>query len=137
MSLESSLLTVLATDAPLAALLAIGTSPETYRIYHELRADNALPALVFSRDSTSRQLTLDGPSDLTTVRLGIDCWAADAVAVRDLGAKLKAALDGVTGTFGTTTIRIAYYDGELDLGDFEGDRRDKRISYDFVFILNE
>ena len=137
MSLESSLITYLGADVDLGALLGIGTSPETYRIYHELRPDNTTPALVFSRTGASRQLVLGGPSQFTIARISIDAWAASAVLARDLGAKLKARLDGVTGNMSGTTIQIGYYEGEIDLGDFEGDRRDKRISYDFVFILNE
>jgi hypothetical protein len=135
MSLTSSLITYLGADTDLGPLLAIGTNPETYRIFHEQRPDNTTPALVFSRTGRTEGLTLNGPDGLATVRITIDAWADSSVAARNLGDKLKARLHGVTGDMAGTKIFIAYYESEIDLGDFEGDRRDKRISYDFVFIL--
>lgn len=131
MSLETGLVNHLKADPALAAL--VGS-----RVYHETLPQNpTYPALAYARTSSQRSMTLSGPIALTQVRLAIDVWARSSSEMLAVSAALKGALDGVTGDLGGQNIQHAYYESEADLSEFDGDRADRRVSFEFVIWLNE
>jgi hypothetical protein len=138
MSIEEGIVAALRQDATVGPLITNGDSPETFRIYHELLPQEVVyPAIAYARSSIDRIMTLSGPANIATVRIAIAVWADTTVEMKTLGAAVKSALDGVTGTLGGTSIQHCYYDSETDLSVFSGDNDDRRITYEFVVWLNE
>lgn len=131
MSLEEGIRAHLLADTGVAAL--VGT-----RVFHEdLGQNTTYPAVAFARTATERVMTLAGPSGLAQVRVAVDCWADTSAGVKALAAAVLAALHGVTGDLGGTTIQSCACESEADLSEVDGDRRDRRVSLEFVIWLNE
>lgn len=131
MSLEEGLVAHLKADSAVAAL--VGT-----RIYHEkLPQKPTYPALAYARTSTERQMTLSGPSSLTQVRIALDAWTHSSAEMKSLAAAVRSAVSGVTGNLGGVSIQHCTYESEADLSEFEGDRSDRRVSFELVIWLNE
>lgn len=108
------------------------------RIYKEhLPQEPTYPMVVYSRATTQRQLTLDGPTGLTTASITVDCIAETAASVASTSAVIKNSLDGLMGDLGGTTVQIVYYTDEADFSTFDGDKEYRVISLTFNAILNE
>jgi hypothetical protein len=138
MSVEQGIVTALRNDATVGPLIANGTSPETYRVYHELMPQGvAYPAIVYARANTDRIMTLAGPSNLTATSFTLDVWADSTASVKAVAAGVKNALDGVTTTLGGISINHCYMEAESDLSVFADDRDDRRVTLDFVIWLSE
>lgn len=121
----------LCANVALAAL--VGT-----RIYPEiLPQDVVYPCMRYARVGTIRGLMLDGVNTLTEVRMQIDIWARSYAEIRAIGNALRAALDGVTGNLGGVSIQFSRYEADIDLSELEGDQRERRRSFDFIFTLHE
>ena len=136
--LEEGLVTHLRADAGIQALVGNGDSPETYRIFQELLPQEVTyPALSYQRISSPHELTLDGRQTFTPARIQIDCHAETASAASGLAVAVNASLNDVTGSLGGVTIQHSYNEQRSDLSNFDGDLVRRRITLDFVFILNE
>lgn len=131
MSLRAGLVAHLKADTALAALVSD-------RIYHEgMPQDVQYPAVAYAKTSAERFPTLSGYTSLQKARVSIDVWAStstDAIAVAEA---VKAALDGVTDFLGTQSIQICTFESDADLSQFDGDRKDRHLSLEFVVWFNE
>ena len=52
------------------------------------------PYLTYFRITTTRDRTNDGPTGQAIVHYQLDCWAAEALTVRNLANTVRLALDG-------------------------------------------
>jgi hypothetical protein len=81
---------------------------------------------------------MDGPSDFVQVRMQVDCWHTSYSGVIALADAVRAALNGVglasPRLLGAEPVQLVYLDNDNDLSEFEGDRRDYRISQDWIVI---
>lgn len=108
------------------------------RIYHERMPQKAtMPAIVFSRVSTSQNSLLDGVDTLTQVRIQFDIYGDTSSSVRDLATKVRTLYNGHRGDLGGAAVQFATLDSELDSGFFDGDEERRRIITDFIFWLHE
>lgn len=139
MSLETGLITALRDDATIGPLVANGTSPETYRIFHErLPQEPTYPAIVYSRVATDLDTNpLDGPNGLTSVILDIDAVATSRDDMKALGDAIKTALNGVTGALGAATVQLGVLEDRTDQSIFAGDKAIRIDSLTFRFTLYE
>lgn len=131
MTLEEGLVAHLKADATIVGLVG-------ERIYHEKLPQKPIyPAIAYARTSTERTMTLAGPTSLTQVRLALDVWASTSAEMKSVAGAVRAAVSGVTGNLGGTSIQHCTYESEADLSEFEGDRADRRVSFELVIWLNE
>lgn len=73
-----------------------------------------LPYLTYQRITTSRTMSSDGDSGLPTGLFQINLWAATYAAVRDLSDKLRLAMNGFPGDFGSHVVHGAVLENESD-----------------------
>ncbi len=138
MVLEEGLVAHLRADAGIQALVANGTSPETYRIFSEILPQEVVyPALSYQRISSPHTLMMEERDTWTHARIQIDCHATTASVASGLAVAVNTALNNVTGNLGGVTIQGAYNEQRSDLSTFEGDLVRRRITLDFVFMLHE
>ena len=108
------------------------------RVYREhMPQEPVFPAVVYSRTSTQRQLTLEGPIGLTVAHMSVDIIGKTAMQVYDGAVAIKNSLDGVTGDLGGVSVQVVYYTDESDFSQFEGDVEFRVISLSLSVILNE
>ncbi len=60
---------------------------------------------------------MQGPSGLATTRVQLNAWADNPDDAYDLGLKVKAALDGYSGTIAGVAIQGVFFDSARDLYD--------------------
>jgi hypothetical protein len=114
MSFESNLITYLAGQSGITALIGIGTSPETIRCYPlVLPQDPSYPALVYQLTANTER-SLAGPTGRINVQLVIDALAASHSGARSLADAVRGVLDGLSGTFGSLTVDGAHHISEAD-----------------------
>ena len=135
MSIEQGLVAHLLADAGVSAI--VGTS-----VHPGVRPQGgSLPAIVYVRVSTARTVDLDGPSDFVQVRMRLDLWDNTYAGSKALADAVRLALNGVGLTspklLGAEPVQLVYLDNDGDLPDFEGDRRDYRVSQDWIVIHTE
>lgn len=131
MTFEEGLIAHLKANTPVFALIG-------NRIYHERAPENVpYPALIYQRTGTTRDLTLEGPSSLTTVTLGLDILGETSAQLRDAKLAVIAALDGVTGNLGGVTVFYVRYSSAADASVFDEDRDYRIASLDIEAMLNE
>jgi len=90
---------VLSAHAGIKALVAIGTSPETYRIYAILMPqDSGAPALTFQRVSAERVPTLSnaGGNGVTRDRMRLIAWAKTQAAAKALAEQARQSMAAAT-----------------------------------------
>ena len=63
-------------------------------------ASAALPFPTWRRAGVQREMTLQGPSGVTTVTLAVDIYAETYAAVREIADRCRSVLDGFNGTLG-------------------------------------
>ncbi len=134
--LEEGLYSYLSGYAGLTAL--IGT-----RIYPVRLPQGALlPCLTYQRMTTPRIMTHDtsGMSGtLAEPRLQFDAWAETYKECKDITDQVRAALNGKTGSIGTSpnavTIRAALVDNELS--EYYADVELYRIMSDYIIWQEE
>jgi len=108
------------------------------RVYREhMPQEPTFPTIVYSRTSTQRQLTLDGPIGLTVAHMSVDIIGKTGLQVSDGAVAVKNSLDGVTGDLGGVSVQVVYYTDESDFSTFEGDIEFRVISLSLSVILNE
>ena len=135
MSIEQGLVAHLLADAGVSALIGNRVHPGA------IPQDGAIPAVVYLRVSSARSVDLDGPSDFVQVRMRLDLWDNTYGGSKALGDAVRAALNGVglasPKLLGAEPVQLVYLDNDGDLPDFEGDRRDYRVSQDWIVIHTE
>ncbi|NNF65985.1 MAG: DUF3168 domain-containing protein [Gammaproteobacteria bacterium] len=130
MSAETGIYTHLSTDGNIIAL--VGT-----RIYPEwMPQESDMPAIVFSLTSAPREPNFDGPSAYVDRRYQLDCYASTYSAAKSLADAVRVSLDGVTGTLGGENVQLVSLEDERDLSDIEGDTAYRRVSMDFLIVVN-
>ena len=116
MSLETDLRAFLADDDGIGEL--VGT-----RIYPDVAAQGAaLPHLVYTRITTDRGHTMDGPEGVQRPQFLMPCWAETRLSARALADKVRAALDGYKGAMGETTVQAVFIRGDSDVFEFDPTR---------------
>lgn len=131
MTLEEGLIAHLKATPAVFALLG-------NRIYHERAPENVvLPALIYQRTGTNRDLTLEGPSSLTTVTLGLDILGSTSAELSAAKLAVIAAVDGVTGNVGGVTVFFMRYSSAADASVFDEDGEHRIASLDIEAMLNE
>jgi hypothetical protein len=96
---------------------------------------NAKPqaAVAYERTGGSSVNSYSGSSGLESAQMRLSCLATTYEGAIDLGKKVKAALDGQSGTWGTVVVRGAFYQG----GDDDAHQLDEGIDTPmFVFALD-
>lgn len=136
MTIEEGLVAQLKADSAVAAIVGTRIHPGA------IPQDGALPAVVYQLISSPREVDLGGPSTFIRARYQIDCWANSQSTVRSLADSVRAALNGVglqsPKTLGSEPVQLVYLDDETGaLSEFEGDRRDRRVSQDWIIIYTE
>lgn len=90
------------------------------RIYpRRLPRDVTFPAIVYSRVSTARGATHDGPDGLPMPRFQFDIWGKDPDSVDAAAEQLRLAIDGYRGAMGDVTVGSALVVGDVDGDDPE------------------
>lgn len=131
----ANVVAALRAAAGVAALVSEGTSPETFRIYHEDRPqESRLPAVVYTITSRPDELCLDGPAGLQRVAVSIEAIADGTTGARALAAAIRGALGGVTGNFGGATVQAVWCTDETDLSEVEGEEKVRRVLMDFEIL---
>ena len=135
MSIEQGLVAHLIADATVGGIIGNKVHPGA------IPQNGALPAVVYNRISSVRDVDMGGPMDFVQVRLQVDCWHTSYAGVKTLADAVRAALNGVglasPKTLGSEPVQLVYLDNDGDLPDFEGDRRDYRVSQDWIVIHTE
>lgn len=84
---------------------------------------------------------MDGPSDFVQVRFRVDCWASSYSVAKGLADAVRSALNGVglasPRTLGSEPVQLVYLDSDSDLGEFEGDTSEYRVTQDWMVIHTE
>jgi len=91
--------TVLNSFAGIQALVANGTSPETYRIYAILMPqDPIMPAITFQRISAEREalMTDAGGNGVERARIRITSWAKSLAECQALAEQVRLAMKAAT-----------------------------------------
>ena len=131
MNLEQGLITYLLTDTDLMALVGNGDSPLTSRIYPLLLPQNyTAPAMTYQRISGPRLQNLSGPAGRAFPRIQFDIYAASYSAVKNIAAKLRAALDGYAGLMGAVDVDRTTLESDMD--GYQSDTEVYRVSMDFI-----
>ena len=132
MTLEEGLVAELIADAAVFAIVGNRIHPEI------VPQQGTRPAIVYLRIGTTREQQLSGPADLILVRMRLDMWHSDPGACWSLANAVRSLLNiGPAATLGTFAVQQVYLDEEFPLSDFEGDRRDYRVSQEYVIMHAE
>ena len=131
MTLEQGLIAHLLADGAVTAEIST-------RVYHERLPENPVfPSMIYSRQNTNRDLTLEGVSSLTTVSLGLDIIGESTAQIGAAREAVITSLDGVTGNLGGVTVQFVRYSSTADTSVFDEDREYRITSLDIEVILNE
>ena len=132
MSIEEGLVAELIADGAVSAIIGVKVHSDA------IPQGGDLPAIVYSLTSSTREVDLDGPSDFVQSRLRVDCWHTSRSGSKTLASAVRAALNGIglasPKTLGSEPVQLVYLDNESDLSSLEGDRRDYRVSQDWIVI---
>ena len=135
MTVEQGLVTHLLADGPVAAIVGTRVHPEA------VPQGGATPAIVYSRISAIRDVDLSGPMDFVQVRLRLDCWHTSYSGVKTLADAVRVALNGVgiasPQLLGAEPVQLVYLENDSDASFFEGDKKDYRVSQDWIVIHTE
>jgi len=131
MTVEEGLVAELLADAGVSAL--VGT-----RVYRLLPQNVTYPAIQYQRISAERFNTLDGPNDLTQIRMQVDSWSDSYEQVKALATAVRQALNGVRNTLGSQAVQHVYLvAGDTDDVTIDGDRIDHRVTQDYMVLMQE
>lgn len=99
MSIESDLVTYLKTVPDITAI--VGT-----RIYPMLvpQGDGNYPAIAYGRAGIQHVISMQGESGTARTTIALACWTRSYESVKTLADKVRLALDGYRGVWGTTDI---------------------------------
>ncbi len=135
MTIEQGLVAHLLADGATSAIIGNRVHPGA------IPQDGTVPAIVYLRVSTLRDTDLSGPMSFVSVRMRLDLWHNSYAEVKTLSDAVRLALNGVglasPHLLGAEPVQMVYLDNDGDLPDFEGDRRDYRVSQDWIVIHTE
>lgn len=106
MSIAEDFVTKLKTVSAITALVGSGSSARIHRNFVPTRA--TLPYIVFGRSHNQSDMCLSGPGGLEETHLAVECRSSTPAGAEALSELVKAACDGATGTWGSSTIRGAF-----------------------------
>ena len=115
--IEQTIYTILAGHAGVGAIAGDRISP------HQRLQGTALPALVYQLEDLEPIRGLAGTAGLTAATLTVTAIATTYAGARGLAAAVISALNGATGTYGSTVISSIHYSQQtpLDAGIGEGE----------------
>lgn len=114
--IETDIYTVLSTSTAVSA--QVGN-----RIYALTRPqDDALPAVVYQRVSTSPVVSMLGDSGLDSVRIQISCYARTLFEAKSLSTAVRTA---ITGAATLKSVTVMVVDGQ------DPETRNFRVTTDF------
>jgi len=135
MTIEQGLVAELIGDAGVTAIVGTKVHPGA------IPQDTELPAIVYTRVSTPRELALDGTVEAVAARFRLDIWHTSYSNVKTLAEAVRTALNnigiGAQKTLGSESVQAVYIDDEADLPVFDGDQRDHRVSQDWIVVYTE
>lgn len=126
MTLEEGLVAELKADATVSGIIGSRVFPEVV----PQGQDGA--AIVYRRVSTDRESILSGYRDVIVAVLRLDCWAESFSGCWTLANAVRSLLNQLTGDLGGFTVQRIHLQAESNLSVFQGDRRDYRVSQDYV-----
>lgn len=92
-----------------------GVSASTSRIYDNRAPQSpTMPYVVITEISATRFPTTKFAGGIVQKRVQVDCYASNTTAMRTLAEYVREALDGFSGTMGTTVVRSCHLDGETE-----------------------
>lgn len=108
------------------------------RIYPgHLKQDATLPAITYRIISDIPENHITGAGELTTARIQLDCYAATYAAAMALKEKVRLAIDGVTGDYGTEEICDCNLEGTHDFQEQPVDGSDSwRYGFSLDFLVS-
>lgn len=108
----------LATHAGIRALVANGTTPETYRVYSLVLPQNtAYPAITFHNVAGERPATLAGNNEAWNLRIRVHCWDTTLYGAKAVAEQVRYAFAAAT-LFRATQL-IEFDQHEPDTGIFQ------------------
>lgn len=118
-AIESSIVSLLRADADVATLVST-------RIYPNYAPHNyTLPCIVYTRLSTDRVRSADGPNGLLEASFQLSCWAATYAGAKTLSQAVRLCLDDYNGMADGVTIDVITLDNELDAPLVEPDNEER------------
>jgi len=109
MTIEEGLYSRLQAVAGVTALVST-------RVYPLLVPQEAsLPAIAYQRISGPRETAHDGPSGLAFARMQVTCIGSSYSSAKGVSEAVRAALDGQSGTWGSTVVGACFLDDESDI----------------------
>ena len=111
--------------------LAIGTSPETYRIYPVFAPESkAVPLIIYRVISQLRDHTFDGPRSVVRTRVQIDIFSGSYTQSVTLSEAIRLSLNGYSDVMGDMDVHYATFENRQDF--FDQDADINRISDDYI-----
>lgn len=107
--IEEWLYAQLTSSSAVSAIVAARVYPTA------LPQESAMPAIVYSRQSTERPRALDGGIGLVHVTMRLDCWADAYADAHELAEAVREELDWYAGA----SIQLVTVDDEEDGWDRE------------------
>ena len=135
MTVEQGLVAHLLADATVSGIVGNAVHPG------KIPQGAGLPAIVYSRTSSIRENTLDGPSELVKVRMRVDCWHTTYPDAKALATAVRVALNGVglasPRLLGAEPVQMVTLDSDADVGETQGDEHEHRVAQDWTIIHTE
>jgi len=83
------------------------------RIYPDVAPQGAsIPLVVYSKQSTDRQVTLKRSVGICTARIQLDVFGSSRTVCETIVEAIRLAVDGFHGNWGTTFIHLCRLDSE-------------------------
>lgn len=131
--IEADLFIYLTSQASITSLIST-------RIYPDAAPQgSALPLIIYSKQSTERQVTLKRSVGVCTARMQLDIFASSRTVCENLLEQIRLRTDGFQGNWGTTFIHLCRFDSELVGWDVESARETgiHRSTVDLVVSFSE
>ena len=110
------------------------------RIYPDAAPQSStLPLIVYSKQSTDRQVTLKRSVGICTARIQLDIFGASRTVCENIVEQIRLRTDGFQGNWGTTFIHLCKFDSESVGWDLESakDTGIHRATVDLVVSFSE
>ena len=88
----------LIADSDVSALVGTRIRPD------KLAQTETLPAIAYTEINTEHDQGIDGPVGSRLTRLAVGCFDDSRLGANALAEKVRLAIDGETGTFGSETV---------------------------------
>lgn len=110
------------------------------RIFPDAAPQSAtLPMIIFSKQSTDREITLKRAVGICTARIQLDVFGSTRTVCENIIEAIRLRTDGFQGNWGTTYIFICKFDSESVGWDLENakDTGIHRATVDLVVTFSE